>query len=203
MWVTQLDHVEDLSGGGQGYSAVHFACAAVHLLDSKHHVVRLREMQLLLGRLSARGSTCGEESAKEAGKTVLQSMVRANALSIRPYSNWALDIPLAAYLSDDQSPVVAPGATAQAQQPIPNIHTIVTAPSASDLYCMGRLRSQLEMTLESFGKVQVGSKIFLATPSTYQSLKLQSTYFTCQQNILSLCPPAIIFVCLSGCCCHC
>ena len=65
--------VEDLSGGGQGYSAVQFACAAVHLLDSKHYAVRVQDMELSLGRLSAGDSTCSEESARAAGKAVLQS----------------------------------------------------------------------------------------------------------------------------------
>lgn len=153
VWVLKLDRVQAMALGGQGYSAVQFACAALHLLDSKHHAVSLCDMQLLLGRLSAGGSTCSEESAKEAGNTVLESMIRVNALNIRPYSAWALDIPLEAYLSDDLRPNVAPGASA------PNIYSIITAPSASALYCMGRLRPQLEKTMGSFGGGQVGSRV--------------------------------------------
>ena len=145
-----------MARGGKGYSAVQFACAALHLLDSKHHAVSLCDMELLLGRFSAGGSTCSEESAKEAGNIALESIVRVNALSMRPHSDWALDIPLEAYLSDDPRPEVAPGASALSKLPVrnidaPNIDTIITAPSASALHCMGRLRPQLEKKLRSIG----------------------------------------------------
>ena len=43
------DRIQDLSLGGNGFSAVQFAGAAIHLLDAKHHAVSLKEMQLLLG----------------------------------------------------------------------------------------------------------------------------------------------------------
>ena len=145
--------------GGTGFSAAQFACAAVCLLDAEHHAVKYKEMQLLLGSIAAKGFTGSEDDAKLSGPTVLQSMVEANALSIRPYSNWALDIPLEAF-EDQNAGKTTPQSTVQTvpQPPSSNkISTIVTAPSALNLYCMGQLRQQLDEVLEHLGQRQVGS----------------------------------------------
>ena len=62
-----------LTYGGTGFSAVQFASAAVSLLDAKHHTVTCLEMQLLLGRLSARGINDTEYNAELSGPAVLES----------------------------------------------------------------------------------------------------------------------------------
>lgn len=139
-----MRNIRNLCLGGKGFSAVQFASAAILLLETKHHAVREEEMQLLLGRLSTGGSTGNENDARGKGRDVLQSMLNANALSVRPYSDWALDIPLEAYC-DQGTNEAADGCT------------IITAPSAMDLYCMGRLRKKLDGILECFEKEQVGS----------------------------------------------
>ena len=74
-------------------------------------------------------------------------MVKVSALSKRPYSDWALDIPSEAYFRMDDDIMMATG-------------TIVTEPTALNLYCMGsRLRPQLENTLESFRQKQVDRQV--------------------------------------------
>ena len=58
---------------------------------------------------------------------------KANALSVRPKSAWATDIP-------DEAFAVA--------------KAVVTAPSSLELYCMGQLRGQLEQTLQRWQQEQ-------------------------------------------------
>ena len=115
-------------------------------------------MQLLLGSLSARGSSNSEDDAKLSGLAVLQCMVEANALSIRTYSDWALDIPLEAY-EDQNTDMISSPSTALTTSQLPSStrsSDIVTAPSALDLYCMGQLRQELDKVSERLGQHQVG-----------------------------------------------
>jgi hypothetical protein len=82
-------------------------------------------MEMQLGRhLTDDTSTQGIR-----GEAVLEALVKANRLSLRPDSEWALDIP--------------PG-TFQAKA------VIVTAPSAIDLHAMKNVRLQLEQTVQKW-----------------------------------------------------
>lgn len=168
-----LEHRDGPSPGPdtrrEGFSAVQFVSAAIHLLEAKHNAVSISDMQLLLGRLSLRRSISGgsEDDAMVAGKIVLQSMVLANALSLRPYSDWAQDIPLETY-QGDHSAGVAPQATVSQSSSLATVQTvsqppdyywnsvIVTAPSALDLHCMRQLRQKLDKILQHFRQQQVG-----------------------------------------------
>ena len=59
--------------------------------------------------------------------------MEVNALSMRPISGWARDIPVEAF---ERGKIV------------------VTAPSAMDLYCMGRMRPQLDKRLKEWEQKQ-------------------------------------------------
>ena len=152
-----LDRVRGwLTYGGMDFSAVHFSCAAVALLDAKHHTVISGDLTLLLGHLSVRGINCTEDDAELLGLAVLQSMVEANALSIRPYSDWALDIPHEAFQPDQNTPKAFQSDVQQAIPPPSSEKpsSIVTASSALEFYCMGLLRQELDKRLGRLGKQQ-------------------------------------------------
>ena len=150
-----------LTNGGMGFSASQFACAAVTLLDAKHHTIIYKDLMLLI---TARGINGTEDDAE---LPALESMVKANALSIRPYSDWALDIPLEAFQGQNtpkafQSnvqaapPLSSPLSSAAPPLSSDKTYIIVTASSALDLYCMGLLRQDFDEELESLGQQQVG-----------------------------------------------
>jgi hypothetical protein len=103
-----------------------YADAAVQLLDSRHHAVTMRGMAAVLGRHVLGDATDDTLAEAAAGKIVLQRLVEVNALSVRPYSKWAQDIPAEAF-GDDVA--------------------VVTAPSTTALFCMRRMRPQLDTVL--------------------------------------------------------
>jgi hypothetical protein len=125
LWSLEYIRVRDLSCGGQGFTAAMYADAATQLLDSKHHAVTMFAMTAVLGRHVV-GDAANDTSAEAAGSAVLYHLVEANALSVRPYSKWAHDIPAEAFEDD----VV-----------------VVTAPSTTALYCMRRMRPRLDTVL--------------------------------------------------------
>jgi hypothetical protein len=63
------------------------------------------------------------------GKATLEALVKANRLSLRPDSEWALDIPQGTFLAKA---------------------VIVTAPSAIDLHAMKNVRLQLEQIVQKW-----------------------------------------------------
>ncbi len=127
LWTVEEDRVRTLALGGEGYTAAQYADVAVQLLtNAPHHAVTKEDAHMLLGRHVV-GSSARKSEAAAAGAIVLQRMVEANALSTRPYSKWAQDI---------------------APQAFERGGIVVTAPSAMNLYCMGRLRWLLDQTLK-------------------------------------------------------
>ena len=60
-----------------------------------------------------------------AGSQVLQAMVRADLVAIRPYSFWARDVPKGAFRASDGPDFM--------------LEEVVTAPTPADLYCMREL----------------------------------------------------------------
>lgn len=81
----QRSQIRKLAIGGEGYSSVHFARAALEILDSKFHAVCKVKMQTILGG----------QGGEVVADAVLCSLVRANAVSVRPFSTFpAKDIPL-------------------------------------------------------------------------------------------------------------
>ena len=122
-----LSSIRTLAVECQGYSAVQYADAAFALLDAKHHAVPLADMCVLLGRHAVDPAVSSLVEVEAAGKRALQRLVEVNALSVRPFSEWAKDIPAEAF---------GPGKMA-----------VVTAPSAMDLSCIRFLEPDLRKKL--------------------------------------------------------
>ena len=135
LWIVEAERIDSVALGREGYTAAQYADAAVKLLDAKHHAVTKWDMMAQLGRHVV-GAAASNVEAVKAGNPVFQRMVEVNALSLRPKSVWALDIPDEAFEGE---------------------RAVVTAPSAMDLYCMGRMRPKLDKTLEEWEqKFKVG-----------------------------------------------
>eukprot|EP00877_Chromochloris_zofingiensis_P014265 jgi/Chrzof1/9092/Cz03g35230.t1 len=125
VWVVTLQTVEAAAvGGSGGWTAAQYADAALMLLARKHHAVPMKQMQAQLGRHSSGNA----EQQLAAGKEALAALVRANALSLRPFSHWAQDIPTDAF-----------GMTWS---------TLVTAPSQVHLHCMRNNKDNFEDILQ-------------------------------------------------------
>ena len=50
LWIVELQRINALAHGGEGYTAAQYAEAAVKLLDAKHNAVLMQDMLALLGR---------------------------------------------------------------------------------------------------------------------------------------------------------
>ena len=61
----------------------------------------------------------------DAGRQVLQAMVRGDLVACRPYSKWARDLPVGAFRASDR--------------PNPELEEVVMAPSPAHLHCMRTL----------------------------------------------------------------
>ena len=96
LWIVELQRIKALAIGREGYTAAQYAEAAVRLLDAKHNAVNMHDMLALLGRHVV-GGAASKAAAVAAGKPMFERMVEVNALSMRPKSVWALDIPVEAF----------------------------------------------------------------------------------------------------------
>lgn len=130
LWCPELDRIHALALGGDGWTAAQYADIMLQLLDVKYHAMPATQAWMLLGRHTA---TATRQSQAAEGRAVLERLVKANALSLRPKSAWAADIPAEAFAAEA---------------------TVVTAPSSRELYCVGQLRGHLAETLQEW---QVGS----------------------------------------------
>ena len=130
----ELDRVDALARGRQGYSWVQYADAAVALLSAKHHAVPLTDMLVLLGRHVVGAAASASDEVAAAGKPALQRLVEVIALSVRPYSSWAKDLPAEAFG--------------------PDMEDVVTAPSAMNLSCMRFMEPDLRKNLLSWTQEQ-------------------------------------------------
>jgi hypothetical protein len=101
---------------GAGYTAADYGAAVKAILDSPYHAVDIDSL---------------EEALRSPHQdTVVEAMVQANLLALRPYSTWAKDIEPAAFGPDER-------------------FTVVTAPSALHLYLMQKNRDTLLKALSS------------------------------------------------------
>jgi hypothetical protein len=107
-----------------GWSAAQFADAALLLLNSTFNAVTKQRMEIQLGR----HVTHDVNRQQLMGMSVLAALVKAGRLSLRPMSDWAVDIPVEAGFAFND--------------------ILVAAPSAIDLHCMDAIRPQLMHTLE-------------------------------------------------------
>ncbi|KAG5176285.1 hypothetical protein JKP88DRAFT_335933 [Tribonema minus] len=121
--------------GGDGWTCAQFAHAALALLDSTHNAVTQDTMELLLGGHDATAVQLGRKAQEAAGEQALRALVKAHRLGLRPYSEWALDIPREAY-----------GLGAPVD--------VVTASTPADLYCMRVMHSELQRTLDEWKQRQ-------------------------------------------------
>ncbi|KAG5187039.1 hypothetical protein JKP88DRAFT_288381 [Tribonema minus] len=119
--------VERAAMDREEWTAAQFADAALLMLDSQFNAVPRKQMEAQLGR----HLTLDVTKQQAAGTRVLAALVKANRFSIRPFSEWTLDITPEAYGE--------PRATA-----------IVTAASAMELHCMRILRSEQEEKLDQW-----------------------------------------------------
>lgn len=128
LWGNEEERIELLALGGPGWTGSQFAAAALLLLTAPHHACPLRDMEVLLGRQVV-GAGASVDDQRKAGQQVLLRLVEANALSVRPISNWAGDIPPTAFRG---------------------VHTVVTATATMDLYCMRRMKQKLQQRLQDW-----------------------------------------------------
>jgi hypothetical protein len=131
--------VEDAARDRDGWTAAQFADAALLLLDSSDNAVTKEQMEQQLGRhlTDDVDKQCGR------GEATLEALVKANRLSLRPNSKWALDIPQGRF----QAKAV-----------------IVTAPSAVDLHALKNMRSQLEQTVQKWEKRRQVCSVVTSVP---------------------------------------
>jgi hypothetical protein len=106
---------------GAGYTAADYAAAVKAILDSPYKAVNKKRLEAALG------------SQPGVALEVLEAMVQANLLALRPYSPWARDIDPEAF---------GPGRRSM----------VVTAPSALHLYLM---QVELDTLLAALDNVQV------------------------------------------------
>jgi hypothetical protein len=127
---TSFEGISDASDGSSGWIAPQYCAAALLLLDSPNNAVTEEHMQAVLG--SHVTSSTDKHQQQLAGTPALQALLKAQKFILRPYSDWAVDIPYAAYYD----------ANKQAHS------TLVTASDPAHLYCMRRRRSELEERLQ-------------------------------------------------------
>jgi hypothetical protein len=125
--------------GGDGWTAAQFAHAALLLLDSEHNAVTLGDMEMQLGRHNSTALGINPDAQAAAGGQAVAALVRANQLSLRPYSDWARDVPEEAYGSLSS--------------------TIVTAASAVHLSCMRDMRGKLQISFQQWDQQQLSPQV--------------------------------------------
>jgi hypothetical protein len=119
--------VRAAASGCNDWSDAQYADAALLILNSPHSAVTKEVMEMQLGRHSAAAASANQQL--RSGAAVLEALVRADALSLRPNSDWAVDIPIeAGFVAAD---------------------IIVTARSPVALHCMKKMRPQLEALVKS------------------------------------------------------
>ncbi|GAX78370.1 hypothetical protein CEUSTIGMA_g5812.t1 [Chlamydomonas eustigma] len=110
------------------------------MLSSQHFAVPQKAMLELLGRhdyaLDIQGDKMPSQTQlRSAGQKILKGLVKFNVLCLRPYSDWALDIPLQAYSG-------------------PGEWALVTPPSALALYCLKLMKPDLVTCLTEWKQKQ-------------------------------------------------
>ncbi|GAX85326.1 hypothetical protein CEUSTIGMA_g12743.t1 [Chlamydomonas eustigma] len=115
---TELPRLEKLAlGVDVVYTAAQFADATLFMISSQHFAVPQGAMLELLGRhdyaLDIQGDNTPSTPSQQhqllsAGQKTFEGLVKYNVLRLRPYSDWALDIPLQAYSGPPKLALVTP-----------------------------------------------------------------------------------------------
>jgi hypothetical protein len=113
-------NVRRAAQGGDGWTKKQFVDAAFFVLDAEHSAVLESEMATVVGAAAVR------------------ALVKANVFSVRPYSEWALDVDEAAF-----APAVTAGEQAQLKD------MIITAASPVYLFCIREQRKILQRALHA------------------------------------------------------
>ncbi|GAX86106.1 hypothetical protein CEUSTIGMA_g13519.t1 [Chlamydomonas eustigma] len=148
---TELPRLKKLALGVDGvYTAAQFADATLLMLSSQHFAVPQDAMLEHLGRhdyaLDIQGdNTPSQTQLRSAGQKRFEGLVKYNVLCLRPYSDWALDIPLQAYSG-------------------PKKLALVTPSSALALYCLKLMKPDLIRDLTEWKQKQ-------ASKAWYNKLK--------------------------------
>jgi hypothetical protein len=124
--------VLDAALGGDGYSDVQYAAAALQLLDSPHQSVIQRNMEKLLAAYAE--PVAATATKEQVGRKVLLNLVRVNALALLPTSRLAGD-----------------GLPKDSMKKVPQM---VTAPTPMHLYCMQLLKEELQEKLDNWEQRQ-------------------------------------------------
>ncbi|GAX85042.1 hypothetical protein CEUSTIGMA_g12462.t1 [Chlamydomonas eustigma] len=138
---TELPRLKKLALGVDGvYTAAQFADATLLMLSSQHFAVPQDAMLELLGRhdyaLDIQGDNMPSQTQlRSAGQKRFEGLVKYNVLCLRPYSDWALDIPLQAYSG-------------------PKKLALVTPSSALALYCLKLMKPDLIRDLTEWKQKQ-------------------------------------------------
>ncbi|GAX85481.1 hypothetical protein CEUSTIGMA_g12897.t1 [Chlamydomonas eustigma] len=139
---TELPRLEKLALGVDGvYTAAQFADATLLMLSSQNFAAPQKAMLELLGRhdyaldIQGDNTPSSQTQLMIAGQKSFEGLVKYNVLCLRPYSDWALDIPLQAYSG--------PGKLA-----------LVTPSSALALYCLKLMKPDLDRYLTEWKQKQ-------------------------------------------------
>jgi hypothetical protein len=133
-----LTRVRQMAAGGDGYTALQFAAAALFLLKSPYRAVTQHVVEEELAKYAEPVSPGGQQ---QLGRDALLCLVRANALALRPHSLLARDVSAAAF--------AVKGAA------------VVTAPTAMHFYCMQQLEEELQGKLNDWEQLQEVGVTFL------------------------------------------
>jgi hypothetical protein len=125
------------SYGETNWTSAQYCAAALALVGSPYSAITVEQMQAILGRRVTTSTNIHEQQS--AGAPALQALLKAQQLILRPYSDWALDIPHEAYYDDSKQAYSA---------------AVVTAPVPADLYCMSRQRKSFEECLQQSERSQ-------------------------------------------------
>jgi hypothetical protein len=131
---TSFEGVLSASDGSSGWTAPQYCAAALLLLDNPNNAVTEEHMQAVLG--SHVTSSTDKHQQQLAGTPALRALLKTQKFILRPYSDWAVDIPHEAYYD----------ANKQAYS------TLVTASDPVQLYCMRLERSELEERMQLYGR---------------------------------------------------
>ncbi|KAG5187914.1 P-loop containing nucleoside triphosphate hydrolase protein [Tribonema minus] len=110
-WTSALEQVlqvpstviNDAIKGGAGWTPEQFAVAAQLILDRRHNAVTQGLMETELGRLS---DVADANQQEKAGAQALKALMKNNFVAMRPYSDWAFDLPKEVYVTTLQTQAV-------------------------------------------------------------------------------------------------
>ena len=127
---------------GDGWSNAAYAHAALLLVNSTHGAVPRDDM---LAQLGSHVTDNADNDPESMGVTVLETLVHANLLAVRPYSAWTYDVPREAFGAEKGT-------------------RTVTAPTPAELYCMRLMQPELQDKLDRWRASKLAQTIRYVHP---------------------------------------